>query len=626
MTVGLVYREYAHDLFVRPGYTSQVTAGDRFTKQPRDNSDLQPPERTTTNRLSERDIRLAENSTRIDLGGETYLRAVNQNHVQTLWAAEKIREARKFQDYEGGDGTRGDSVGQNRITSSGAGTETRHADRHEDFEGGEYRLQYSQRTESATLVQRDRSFEVTADLQFQVNATVMDKEPFLDTKESEGPRSLMDMEYRSGTRREVEPYFRNSDPSSDNPVYYRDHTRPALDLSGPNVNPDPLEALKIKDRGLAAAGVEALNDSLLPPHPFPDLPGRIPAAPDVPAGGGSPPIGIQIDRGNQSVHSDSAGYPAGRKAGLMVTAEDAESPSSSDDNPYLTANLDFSVDTLYLQNNIVFPDREIHTFDRNLLAQSRDFTHYNLRNIQLDHQAKVVGQVDTQVYALALPPTPLNLESAQTRQDMLPDKPLSNERPFTTYHTVNPVLLNVRENSQPSVHSVVGSHEDISTYPLAPIPSRVNYFPFGDELDLDKTYYTPETLPFNHVTRVTNDNPFDHRSHYQTMVTARDVPATPEKTVQEFHNDQTTTNVAKQPENERTQKITENQLYGRDDPRIQEVVTLKEIRQNDRFEKDVVYQEGQHTPPIEKKRMDLTPIQIQKSSLEALVWGWQHKT
>ena len=76
--------------------------------------------------------------------------------------------------------------------------------------------------------------------------------------------------------------------------------------------------------------------------------------------------------------------------------------------------------------------------------------------------------------------------------------------------------------------------------------------------------------------RVHSDHPHDYNSHFQEVIKAERVPDKARDYQRLEHSEQITDNIKKAVHNEKTRRITENQVYGRNDPRIQEVVHTRE--------------------------------------------------
>ena len=199
----------------------------------------------------------------------------------------------------------------------------------------------------------------------------------------------------------------------------------------------------------------------------------------------------------------------------------------------------------------------------------------------------------------------------------------------------NPVLVGMDPiseytNEYPPIE--ISRHERITITPIpitesnpsAPYIQSIKHQPFRDKLDPDRLYYSPGFPPEMIVLRISSSQPYDYRSHYQIVPVAERVRHTPREYLRLERHIFQNHNVEKDVENQRIQKITENQVYGRDDPRIQEVIRLKEIKELDRFSLETKYYEGQHTPPVDRGRRDMLPININALTVEALVWGWNH--
>jgi lipoprotein-anchoring transpeptidase ErfK/SrfK len=182
-----------------------------------------------------------------------------------------------------------------------------------------------------------------------------------------------------------------------------------------------------------------------------------------------------------------------------------------------------------------------------------------------------------------------------------------------------PYLLKIKENE------IIQNKTPLNLYYLDrsqswTIPSYIKREPFSEPLALDKQVYQPGFPPEMIVATIKTGIPYDHRDNFLRLTEYPTPPPTHQETaqwrVEKMHN------VDKEPENERTQKITENQLYGRDNPTIQEVIRIKERRELDKFEHRVTYLEGTHTPPVDKGRQDTMPEAPPIMDLEGLVWGW----
>lgn len=96
------------------------------------------------------------------------------------------------------------------------------------------------------------------------------------------------------------------------------------------------------------------------------------------------------------------------------------------------------------------------------------------------------------------------------------------------------------------------------------------------DVTTSQSYYSPQFPPEAIRETVTTDNPYDYRSHFERVVTAERVMDEARDYQELKHIDKKVNNVEKAVHNEKTKKIVDNEIYGRDDPRIQEVIQLKE--------------------------------------------------
>ena len=165
----------------------------------------------------------------------------------------------------------------------------------------------------------------------------------------------------------------------------------------------------------------------------------------------------------------------------------------------------------------------------------------------------------------------------------------------------------------------------IAVRQATPITLNLQRLPMSNELDRDRVDIVTQSPTEQTVQVFRPENYFDHTSHFLKLTQAARVPEVPTDFVTDQKHLTLRHNIEKHVDKAKTAKITENQLYGRDDPRIQEVITLREIRQMDKFEKQTEYLEGQHTPPSEKPRGNVISDPNRGTMLSSLVWGWHNK-
>jgi hypothetical protein len=224
------------------------------------------------------------------------------------------------------------------------------------------------------------------------------------------------------------------------------------------------------------------------------------------------------------------------------------------------------------------------------------------------------------------PPISLGLESTDTYNLELNPIPTITEAYDVTTLGAAPVYISTDYGSngfQLNTHDL----EHFTSYrQMSPIILNLQRLPMTDELDRDRVNLVSQAPPEQTVQVLRPENHFDHSSHYLVLTKAERVPEVPTDFVNTQKHITLMHNPEKHVDHARTENIVENQLYGRDDPRIQEVINLKEIREADKFEKQTEYLEGRHTVPVEKVRGEMIPdSRAGHDALSGLVWGWRYK-
>jgi hypothetical protein len=158
-----------------------------------------------------------------------------------------------------------------------------------------------------------------------------------------------------------------------------------------------------------------------------------------------------------------------------------------------------------------------------------------------------------------------------------------------------------------------------------PVLVRLESQPFSEPQDLERDFFQPQFPPQQITMTQKNGTPFNHQDQYPHQAVAVDVPEEPRNHTRREFTDLKINNVEKDVENQRVEKITENQLYGRDDPRIQEVIRLEEIKIYDRFDKKIEYMEGDHDAPVEKRRAEMVTPREPVQNVDNMVFGWNVK-
>ena len=158
-----------------------------------------------------------------------------------------------------------------------------------------------------------------------------------------------------------------------------------------------------------------------------------------------------------------------------------------------------------------------------------------------------------------------------------------------------------------------------------PVIKGLKRLPFTDELPLEQKIYLPSFPSETIFATERADNPYDHRGLMRGEVMAYQAPRAPHDFVSVDKHLLEVNNVAKDPENQRRETITENQVYGRDHSLFTKVARLEEIRELEKFDEEIRYLEGKHTPPVLKGRHDGMPKDLSTLSIESIFWGWDEE-
>ncbi|MEW6262974.1 MAG: hypothetical protein AB1641_07835 [Thermodesulfobacteriota bacterium] len=150
--------------------------------------------------------------------------------------------------------------------------------------------------------------------------------------------------------------------------------------------------------------------------------------------------------------------------------------------------------------------------------------------------------------------------------------------------------------------------------------------PVAHDLE-DKNRYYAQAFPPEWTSRtITSRNPYDQASHYERVVLAERVPDAALNYRRLEHKVWPVDNIQKAVFNGRTKMVREDDIYERNDPRIQEVITIKERVELYDNSKAVEFQERAKVRPEPPLSITAEAGAIQYvargSSVDSMTWGW----
>ena len=224
----------------------------------------------------------------------------------------------------------------------------------------------------------------------------------------------------------------------------------------------------------------------------------------------------------------------------------------------------------------------------------------------------VVAKVPTVVSQEQRPMVYMGIEERRQKVFELAPFPLSVQHRESYLLQTAPFLLGMTEKddyeqkyarvSLTSDLEMASAREDSWTLELLdhqlnhrPVLRGLKRLPFTDELPLEQKIYLPSFPAEMVFTTERADNPYDHRGLKRGELMAYQAPQVPYDYVSVDKHLLEVNNVAKDPENQRRETITENQVYGRDHSLFTKVARLEEIRELDKSNEEIIYKEGKHT-------------------------------
>ncbi|MEW5723904.1 MAG: hypothetical protein AB1896_12400 [Thermodesulfobacteriota bacterium] len=226
-----------------------------------------------------------------------------------------------------------------------------------------------------------------------------------------------------------------------------------------------------------------------------------------------------------------------------------------------------------------------------------------------------VGVDDRNTYVVELQPLPVRLEVQPTREHEVSEVPIGST-PYVWSFQREPAPIDFRAYAT-SLEGVLLE----SAFSARERTDSAAYFStwYKDPSLFDGAWELAEA-------RLTEPSPYDHigPAFYVTLAErVRDEARAYRRTE---WSDYEISGVQKQVQDEKTRKITENQLYGRDDPSIQEVIQTKERVDTFALVKAVQFEgdtkPGYQEPPLYSARADVTQYATKGLLIDAVTWGW----
>ena len=647
MTVGLVYREYSYDLFSRPGYTSGVSSSARTQAAPQFTPKVyQPPDRQIDDKSILSNTHTDVNSDDYVLGGEKYSLLEQIDCVQEIMVAEKLRE------------------GQKRLLTEEAGIfDKNYQNADSSFSTQDVNISNDSRDYDIGASWRNGSDNYRTDTE-SFNRSYpyqKDRTGFMETVGTTGIIGASEVTRGAATSQLsglggptiTEVPSAPLHLSIDNLVVAERDSDLKLDLSlgatfdigtgnlSVNFNrtremgnglhmeklaQDIMVEQKVRQNDEMKKIADQGDDRFQDPEAK--------AGTDQAVGRDGTSSRSEEKESNSLVERAAEYQLARDEIRLHHKLEYIQTPPQSAliINP-LPPTLELGIEALFLAGSSLLASPKNDKLPIGDYITPKDMAASMATNMastgsvtsRMSSVALAAVREPAQSYKADGPPVALGLESTDTYNLEFNPIPTTTESYDVTTLNATPIYLSTDHGSFSLQRNPYDLENSTNYRQMSPIILNLQRQPMSDELDRDRVNLVLQSPPEQSVQVVRPENHFDHTSHFMKLTRALNVHETPrdfvttEKHITQMHNPE------KHVDNDRTEKITENQLYGRDDPRIQEVVNLREIRQMDRFEKQINYMEGRHTSPVELVRNNAVPNRRAGDTLSGLVWGWNSK-